>query len=59
MLSRKRHRFDLSIYKNLSNKELLSHIDRVGVPLFQQDSIGSKDTPTSILRDQDTVNPWT
>ena len=28
--------FDLSIYKNLSNKEFLEHIDRVGILIYKR-----------------------
>lgn len=28
--------FDLSIYNNLSNPDLISHIDRVGIPIFSK-----------------------
>ena len=28
--------FDLSIYKNLSNKEFLEHIDRVGILIYNR-----------------------
>lgn len=30
------YKFDISIYKNIDNKDLIDHIDRIGVSIYQK-----------------------
>jgi predicted nucleotidyltransferase len=31
--------FDLSIYSTIENKDLIDHINRVGIPIYQRDAL--------------------
>lgn len=36
------YKFDISIYKNITNQEFIKHIDRVGIEIYKMEAIANE-----------------